>query len=131
MRTHELAHILEGLARLLLAQSDKEVGDIGSSVVRAKRARNTKQYHRQHRIEQLIQVLSLTKPQLREIVDTFNLPVEITDRNSARDVLGRLTAVLRDRPELLQRMRNTAVHGRKDANPQLQAALELLLGTEQ
>jgi len=131
MRTHELARVLQGLSRLLLAQPDKDLANIGSSAIRTRRARSTDRHRRQLRFEQLTQVLSLTKPQLREIVQRFDLPIAITDRNSSRDILGRLIVLFRKRPDLVERIRNNTVHARKDANPQLQAALELLLGPEQ
>jgi len=149
MKTHELARQLQKAAAALLEGPDVEISRLAGEVpvrrqvhkredfriahlapVVAVRRQGRQDVPEQAKLEAIAEILSLTKVQLRSFVERFRLPVRILSRDSAWNVVGKLVVFFREHPEEVQRIRSQASRAGIDANPELAAALEVLLGRE-
>ncbi len=151
MRTHELARQLQKAAAALLEGPDVEISRLAGEVPVRRQVHKREDFRIAHlapvvavrrqgqgrqdvpeqaKLEAIAEILSLTKVQLRSFVERFRLPVRILSRDSAWNVVGKLVVFFREHPEEVQRIRTQASRAGIDANPELAAALEVLLGRE-
>jgi hypothetical protein len=127
MTTHELADALNVLASLL--KSSPRV-DVSVWAAAAAREPSMDQASVAMSLTTLLSLSRLTKNQWRELIDEWDLPIEIKPSMSSRDLMGRLLNYLEDHPEAVKKLQQSATKKSKKPSSKLLDALGVLLGGE-
>jgi hypothetical protein len=124
MKTHEIALNFEMLLKRLNLNDSRITVEISSETVQAlvevcsslQRAPNLEldQLHLVKRandvagsLRGLVALSKYDKQRWLELIDEFNLPIELNSKASSRDIVGKLLAYLDDNPDALKNSRKT------------------------
>src|SRR5438045_886032 len=123
MKTHEFAHQLSKLAKLMKTSPNLEVDDFLSRVERGS-------WHQTENVavnlHTLAELSSIDKKQWLSLIHAYNFPIEIRPRDASRDILGKLLKFLEENPEAREKLKKTVVRS-TTTSPALMQALETLL----
>lgn len=127
MNTHEVARILNQLAKALKAAPNIELDELpellkgqGSRVDSESVAVN---------IQTLANLSRIDKGKWRDLVQEWELPIDIPPAYSARDTIGKVLQYLNEHPNALSDKLKKKANSK--ASPELMNALSILMGGNQ
>lgn len=126
MKTHELARALTSLAKWLRAVPDAELSslDPSSSTKRSQTAGPPDAVA----LSTLVAFSKFSKRQWAELIEEYDLPVQVLSTHSARDVMGKIMNFFAENPDARQNLIERVERQPSKASPELMRALTTLLG---
>lgn len=124
MKSHELAHALSTLARLLRLGPNVELSQL--EVTEAFSGLRSKQDLALN-IATLASLSSVDKSRWLELIQENGFPIEIRPRDGSRDVFGKLCSYLVANPQAQEQLKARAQRPTGKASPELMKALDILL----
>lgn len=125
MKTHELADVLESLAKLLRSGPNSTLGDVE---IRDKLSRARDQSrHIAVNLATLSKLAEIDKQQWLTFIEEYQLPIDLRPRDAARDIIGKLLRYLDSHPEARKRIETPRTGKTDDESPELMKALSFLL----
>ena len=128
MKTHEIAHVLTILSRVLKSGPNIVVEDLVFK-------HGDQERPPMSNAEALVGLSTLTnlakidKRQWRSLVEENELPIDIRPRDASRDILGKVLKYLDSHPEVARKI-TTSANQSRGVSPQLTRALGILLNDE-
>ena len=126
MKTHELASALTQLAKILRAGPDIDLGDIkilDKTVDDARLDNLTVAVG----LDTLVGISQIDKQQWIALTEEYNIPINITLRDSSRNILGKLLRYLSDNPQAHEQFKDNINKKTNKASPELMRAFSSLL----
>jgi hypothetical protein len=124
MKSHDLAHALQTLARLLKSGPDVELSELKlKDNVGALRTSQDLAVN----LSTLVSLSSVDKSKWVALIREHSFPIDVRPRDAARDVLGKLFTYLEANEEAQQKLKASAKRPTGQASPELMKALDTLL----
>lgn len=123
MKTHDLAKAMNAMAKILRAMPNQELDAFGESISKG-RGREVESVGVS--LSTLAAFSKYSKADWQTLVSDFELPIEINQKNSSRDVMGKILAYLADNDEERVRVARKA-QLTSDGSSELSSALSFLL----
>jgi hypothetical protein len=132
MKTHELAKALSRLAAALRSLPDMELDPFLSGVLREPGASRPHNGNPDAAISVAIlaSLSRMDKPQWKELIEQWRLPIKVLRKDSARNVMGDVMRYLESHPEEIRRIEHGASKGSSRASPALLKALQILMKSD-
>lgn len=129
MKTHELADALLTLSRLLKSGPNVELNSLSIDNFLASRRQQEipKADERPAALAVLTGLASYSKSEWRLLINELEIPLEVKQTDSVRDLVGRLLTYLKDNPSIRKRIVNQARHQSSSTSPELLRALSILM----
>lgn len=124
MKTHSIAKALRSLADLLESNPNIELGNVRFE------NENFHEFNKKQVAVNLKTLFSLSKISRKEwidIISTFGFPLEINNRDSSRNIIGKLLSYLDSHPEAVEVLKKHSRNNRPQQSA-LAEALDMLLG---
>lgn len=123
MKSHELAHALTTLARMLKSGPNVEISQL--------RLKDMFGGHSSQELalnlSTLVSLSSVDKSKWLELIKEHGFPIEVRPRDGARDIFGKLCAYLEENPQAQERLKQSATRSTSRSSPELMKALATLL----
>lgn len=135
MKTHDLADALKILAAILKKSPNVEISEVGifDNTFSQNNLKSTKNINSREELpialNALMSIKDFSKKDWQLFIDEFNIDIEITPRDSSRNILGRVLNYLEKHPEIRQKIRNKSENRDVSASKPLLDALSSLLKT--
>lgn len=128
MKTHELARALRRLAKILKAGPNVQLDKLHYPLTPTSPIKDS--IGIALNLATLSALSRVAKAQWASFIREYNLPIRVDQRDSARNILGRLLGYLEKNPGAVDSLRRQAQAKSGDASPELMKALSIILGEE-
>jgi hypothetical protein len=130
VKTHELANALRLLAKMLEDGPNTQVSEMNKLFGRSMNKPDANQVA--VNLQTLMQLSKIEKQQWKSLIyDDYGFKINITPRDSSRDILGKLLKYLEDSPNAIAILKQRTKRSDASGPSALSLALEALLkGTE-
>ncbi|WP_156399064.1 hypothetical protein [Methylobacterium sp. Leaf466] len=123
MKTHELAAALEILARILRSSPNGEVESLDFSSKKSK----IDQSNALPALNMLVALSEFDKNQWITLIKENKFDVPVNQKDSSRNILGRLLKFLESNPEARNVLTKATEKSRSSTSPELMKALQFLM----
>jgi hypothetical protein len=126
MNTHELSRALTKLARVLRDGPKMEIDDL-YELFGIKQKMPMSNGEIKIGLSNLVALSRVDKNKWSDVIKEYRFPIIVRNRDSSRDVLGKLLSYLDRNPEARERIKRSTYDEGMKASPQLMKALDSLL----
>jgi hypothetical protein len=124
MKSHELAHALNTLARLLKSGPNVELSQLRLHDMFSG-PRSSQQLALN--LSTLVSLSSVDKSKWVDFIHEYGFPIEVRPRDGSRDIFGKLCTYLEENPQAQERLKASATRSTSKSSPELMRALSTLL----
>ncbi len=129
MKTHDLARLLQNLARILKSAPNAEFETYFSEGgSRKKEPLAGEDPDVPVALGTMVALNKLDKAEWLKIIDLYSLNVDIRPRDATRDIIGKILNYLERNPKEIRRITALSSHGSPQPSPELLTAMNVILG---